>query len=202
MLRVAQRRKLKESKRMRSVQVFKELDARSLSVIVDAMTLRTFAPGEIIVQQGDPAESFFIIIKGSCEVRRKTLVDIVHGQTIGELSTFDHFGESSLITATRRHFLRTSGALGEARVQTRNATVIAKADCDEGVDTMMMTGESLEKLMDEKKIDVKTLMEECAKKHQEREALSTMRQVWQRSGARGRLRDTRAMHEITRGELI
>lgn len=74
MLRVAQRRRLKESKRMRSVQVFKQLNEKSLSAIVDAMTPCTFAPGEIIVQQGDPAESFFIIVKGSCVVRKKTIV--------------------------------------------------------------------------------------------------------------------------------
>ena len=43
-------------------------------------------------------------MKGSCVVRRKTLVDLVYGQIIGELSAFDHFGESALITATQRHF--------------------------------------------------------------------------------------------------
>ena len=192
MMRVAQRRKLKESKRMRSVQVFKQLDDKSLSAIVDAMTPRTFPPGETIVEQGALAETFYIITRGTCVVRRKTLVDMIHGQVIGELSTFDHFGEGALLTATRRHFLRTSGVPGEAHVQARNATVIAKSEGDEGVDTMMMTGAALEKLLCEDSIDVEALMEECAREHEQRQALSRMRQVWQRSGSRDRLREARS----------
>ena len=41
-------------------------------------------------------------------------------------------------------------------------------------------------------IDVHTLMRECAGKHEEREAMSVMRQVWQRSRARGKLREKRS----------
>ena len=193
MLRVAQRRKLKESKRMRSVQVFKQLDDKSLSAIVDAMTPRTFAPGEVIVEQGDPAESFYIIVKGTCIVRRKTLIDMINGQVIGELSTFDHFGEGALLTAMRRHYLRTSGVSGEAEVQTRNATVVAKGIEGEGVDTMMMTGDGLEKLLQgDSQVDVNAMMQVCAEEHAHREALSRTRQVWQRAEGRKRLRERRA----------
>ena len=104
---------------------------------------------------------------------------MIHGQVIGELSTFDHFGEGALLTATRRHFLRTSGVPGEAHVQARNATVIAKSEGDEGVDTMMMTGEDLEKLMrGGSNIDMEALMRVCAEEHAQREALSTARKAW------------------------
>ena len=100
--------------------------------------------------------------------------------------------ESALITATQRHFLQISGMSGEAKIQTRNATVIAKAEGSEGVETMMLTGEGLEKLLQEdNQIDVEALMLLCQEEHAQRESLSTARQVWQRSGARGRLRDTR-----------
>jgi CRP-like cAMP-binding protein len=185
LLRVAQRKKLKESKRMKSVQCFKHLDDASISAIVDAMTPQTFAPGQIIVQQGDPAESFFIIVKGTCVVKRATLVDLVNGQVIGELSTFDHFGEGALLTAVNRHFMRTksegetSAGESKVKVQTRNATVIAKAESDKGVDTMMMTGEDLEKLMrGGSNIDMEALMRVCAEEHAQREALSTARKAW------------------------
>lgn len=54
---------------------------------------------------------------------------------------------------------------GEAKVQIRNATVIAKAEGDEGVDTMMMTREGLEKLLEaDTQIDVKALYCCCAKR--------------------------------------
>ena len=125
-------------------------------------------------------------------VKRKTLVDLVNGQVIGELSTFDHFGESALLTAMRRHFLRTAGfgvSAGGTKAQTRNATVIAKVEADDGVDTMILTGEELEKLLrGDNNIDVEALMQVCKEEHVEREALTKARQVWQRSGARERLR--------------
>ena len=170
--RLAQRRRLKESRRMRSVKVFMDLDDASLAAIVDTMTPKAFSPGHVIVRQGDPAESFYILLSGRVEVRRKTLVDSEHGQVIGHLSTFDHFGEGALITATRRHFLRTSGMSGEAKVQTRNATVIAGKEGD--VQTMMMTDEDLEKMLREDKIDVKTLMRVCREEHERREAHTSL----------------------------
>ena len=85
-----------------------------------------FQPGEIIVEQGDVADSFFIITKGVCIVRRKTLVNVVHGQVIGRLSTYDHFGEGALITATRLHYCLSSGISSKPQVQKRNATIVAE----------------------------------------------------------------------------
>ena len=74
---------------------------------------------------------------------------------------------------------------GQAKIQTRNATVFAKAEGDEGVDAMMMTGADLEKLLQEgdDQIDVRALMKTCLEEHVQREAMRTTRQVWQRSGA-------------------
>ena len=57
---------------------------------------------------------------------------------------------------------------------------------------MMLTGEGLEKLLQEdNQIDVKALMRLCEEEQAQRESLRTAPQVWQRSGARGRLRDMR-----------
>ena len=81
---------------------------------------------------------------------------------------------------------------GEAKIQMRNATVIAKAEGNESVETMMLTGEGLEKLLQEdNQIDVKALMRLCEEEHAQRESLSAARQVWQRSVARVKLRDAR-----------
>ena len=60
------------------------------------------------------------------------------------------------------------------------------------VETLMLTGEGLEKLLQEdNQIDVKALMRLCEEEHAQRESLSAARQVWQRSGARRKLRDAR-----------
>ena len=129
-------------------------------------------------------------MKGSCGAKEDACRSRIR-QIIGELSTFDHFGESALITATRRQFLRTSGMSGEAKIQTRNATVIAKAEGSEATETMMLTGEGLEKMLQEdNQIDVKALMRLREEEHAQRESLSAARQVWQRSERR-KLRDAR-----------
>jgi len=56
-------------------------------------------------------------------------------------------------------------------------------------------------IKDDNQIDVHTLMRECAEKHEEREAMSVMRQVWQRSGVRGKL-GAKAEVRRTRGNLL
>ena len=54
----------------------------------------------------------------------------------------------------------------------------------------MMTREDLAKLlMQEENINVKTLMRQCAEEHEQREALSKIRQVWQRSRVGTKLRN-------------
>ena len=78
MMRVAQRRKLKESKRMRSVQVFKQLDDKSLSAIVDAMTPRTFPPGETIVEQGALAALGAVCATGADRKAQRGVAGLAH----------------------------------------------------------------------------------------------------------------------------
>lgn len=184
MARVAQRQKLKESQRMRSVSVFKNLDDESLLAIVDAMQLHSFKPGEIIVQEGQVADAFFIIVSGTCTVSRKRFLKV---QEICTLSLFDHFGEGALNTATRKYFLRASGMTGKAIVEVRNATVIAK----DNVETMVLTGKVLAKLLVEEKINVKVLMQECAEHHKQRQALTTLRRLWHESRAKSVLMESR-----------
>ena len=197
MLRVAQRRKLKESKRMRSVPIFQHLNDASIGAIVDVMTPQTFKYGEAVVHEGDEAESFYIIVEGRCIVRRAyrdkvSNRDALKGsngtvqETINELGPFDHFGEAALVTAMRRHLYRSGSKHNEVKVELRNATVIAAATAEEygdgdsrvdTVQTMVLTGNSLEKLLRDGKIDMNKLMHVVTEKHELRQAESPSEDV-------------------------
>jgi len=80
---------------------------KELFLILDRIKSRYFKPGQIIIREGDQADSLFIIDKGQADV----LSDSSGGVVIGQLGEGDFFGEVALLTG-----------------QTRSATVIAKTE--------------------------------------------------------------------------
>ena len=58
---------------------FKIFENISMSIehqnICSTMTLAKFKPNEIIVQQGDPGNSFFYILLGTVNIRLRTVLD-------------------------------------------------------------------------------------------------------------------------------
>ena len=61
---------------------------------------QTFAPGEIIVRQGEPADKFFIIVEGVVEIFHQT----AHApdSVITQLDSGNYFGEIGLLEGSRR----------------------------------------------------------------------------------------------------
>ena len=55
---------------------------------------RNYAPGEVILREGDPGIAFFVIHSGRCEVLRGTGPD---QQVINQLKPGDSFGEMALL---------------------------------------------------------------------------------------------------------
>lgn len=89
---------------LKEFSIFRDLTPSNISDVADMMELRKYEPGEVIVQQGDIGEEFFVIGKG--------LVDVeVDGELVNTLSEGAFFGEVSLV-----------------RGQPRNATVRAKTE--------------------------------------------------------------------------
>lgn len=89
---------------LKSFPIFQDLTPSNISDVADMMELRKYQPGEVIVQQGDIGEEFFVIGKG--------LVDVeVDGDLVNTLSEGGFFGEVSLVQG-----------------QPRNATVRAKTE--------------------------------------------------------------------------
>jgi serine/threonine-protein kinase len=63
------------------------------------LATRRFPAGTIIMEQGDPSRSAFIVVEGRCRVYRR---DGEHEVTLRELGPGDVFGETGIITAKPR----------------------------------------------------------------------------------------------------
>jgi len=92
------------------VDVFRALDAEKIDRLARRMRLIIYGPGEVVLRQGDPGDSLYVVRAGSVAVQigvreaRRQVATLAAGQ---------FFGEMSLMT-------------GESRA----ATVVAKSDCE------------------------------------------------------------------------
>ncbi|XP_072714191.1 cGMP-dependent protein kinase 1-like [Ciconia boyciana] len=84
---------------LRTVPWLRGLSDSRLSKLLDAMEECTFAPGHVIIHEGDEGENFYIILKGEVRVSRR-----VDGQEkrLRVLGAGEHFGELSLLQNTPR----------------------------------------------------------------------------------------------------
>jgi CRP-like cAMP-binding protein len=74
---------------------------------------RTVAAGEVIVRQGQPADRFYVILSGECEVLRDRGSD---EQSLSRLGPGRFFGETGLLAGVPR--TATVVAVGEVRLLT------------------------------------------------------------------------------------
>jgi putative ABC transport system ATP-binding protein len=91
---------------LRPIDLFKTLTPRQLSDVAEEMTKRHYAPGEIIIREGEPGEEFMLISEGEVEVIRAE-------HEVARLGPGDFFGEVALISG-----------------EPRNATVVAVTEVD------------------------------------------------------------------------
>jgi CRP-like cAMP-binding protein len=92
------------------VDVFRALDAEKIDRLARRMRMIIYGPGEVVLRQGDPGDSLYVVRSGSVAVRLGG-----HGaeREVATLSTGQFFGEMSLMTG-----------------ESRSATVVAKSDCE------------------------------------------------------------------------
>ncbi|KAK6187744.1 hypothetical protein SNE40_005701 [Patella caerulea] len=78
------------------VSILENLDKWERLTVSDALEPVQFEEGQVIVQQGEPGEDFFIILEGSAAVlqRRSENEEPVE---VGRLGTSDYFGEIALL---------------------------------------------------------------------------------------------------------
>jgi CRP-like cAMP-binding protein/Zn-dependent protease len=85
---------LEERDRLRALPMFADTASRQLDLLAVKLQVRAFAPGEVIVKQGDPGDAFYIVREGSLEVLvRKER----SRRRVRTLKTGDFFGEIALL---------------------------------------------------------------------------------------------------------
>jgi CRP-like cAMP-binding protein len=85
---------------LRNIPLFADLPTARLKLIAYTAEVVRFEPGEVIVQQGDPADAVYIIAEGEADV---WLAD-AGGQTrrINTMCCFTLFGETAVLSQGRR----------------------------------------------------------------------------------------------------
>ena len=95
---------------LRQQPLFECLSEAHLDAIVAGAKLLRFCAGEKLIEQGQPGDSMFVIMRGRARVRVKRNQETAE---VANLVGGDCFGEMSLLTGERR-----------------SATVVAEGDCD------------------------------------------------------------------------
>jgi CRP-like cAMP-binding protein len=77
------------------VPLFEDLTRTQLRQIRDLAEEVRYMPDASVVKEGEPGDSFYVIVEGSAKVRRK-------GRTLARLLPGDFFGEISLLDGSQR----------------------------------------------------------------------------------------------------
>ncbi len=93
-----------------NVPIFAPLSDKEVTALARLSTHQTYGPGEMIVAEGQPGRSMFVIVRGSVQVVKGDGPD---RRKIGSLKFNDFFGEMSLLTG-----------------EPRSATVLADEECE------------------------------------------------------------------------
>lgn len=78
-----------------SVSLFSDLDAAALESLEAFTFRRSFAPGELIVEEGRTGNGLYVILSGRAEVIRKLADDTIH--VLRTMGAGDPFGELALL---------------------------------------------------------------------------------------------------------
>ena len=86
---------------LRKVEFFAPLTIGQLEQVLPHVRIHSFAAGEKVFGQGDPGDAFYIVYKGSVEVRLKRM--LVLSKKVATLGEGDFFGETSLVSKEPRN---------------------------------------------------------------------------------------------------
>jgi len=88
--RVVARNKEKRSDALQKCKIFSDLEAASIATIIDKMEYEAVTAGTPIVTQGDVANTFYLILSGTCDV-------VINDIVVASLKELQVFGESALL---------------------------------------------------------------------------------------------------------
>jgi small-conductance mechanosensitive channel/CRP-like cAMP-binding protein len=108
------------------VDVFRALDGEKIDRLARRMRMIIYGPGEVVLRQGDPGDSLYVVRSGSVAVQ---LGAQGARRDVATLSAGQFFGEMSLMTG-----------------ESRSATVVAKSDCE----CYIVDKEAFQEILDER----------------------------------------------------
>ncbi|HUG14312.1 MAG TPA: ThiF family adenylyltransferase [Thermomicrobiales bacterium] len=99
-------------KRAGRLGVYSPMDDELFAELRGFMDEREWGPGSVIVRQGDPGDSFFVIAEGDVQVERSSAATGGEPEVVARLGAGDYFGELALLSD-----------------EPRNASVVASTVC-------------------------------------------------------------------------
>jgi CRP/FNR family cyclic AMP-dependent transcriptional regulator len=103
---------------LRSIPLFAASSDRSIEVIASIVEEASFAPGEVLVQQGDPGDSLIVIRSGAATVEQdgRMIRSLRAGDFLGEIALIDGGVRTATVTATEPIEALTIGREGFTRL--------------------------------------------------------------------------------------
>ncbi len=129
---------------LRNIPLFAGLPTARLKLIAYTAEVLHFEPGEVIVQQGDAADSVFIIADGEAEVRLET----VDGRTVrlGTMGRHSLLGEIAVLCNGRRTAtVQAKGRVVTLKISAHVFLDLLRQSPDIGMQVMKIMAERLEK---------------------------------------------------------
>lgn len=80
-----------------AVPLFAQLSRRELRIVDGLLHLRNYLPEEIIFDEGEEGQAFYIVLDGEVIIRRQG-----QGGVIAQMGTGAHFGDLALLDASPR----------------------------------------------------------------------------------------------------
>jgi CRP-like cAMP-binding protein len=81
---------------LRTVPIFGEVSDKGLREISGTLSSRTYAAGDVVVDEGEGGVGFFLVEQGTARVTRGG------GETLATLGPGTHFGEVALLAGSKR----------------------------------------------------------------------------------------------------
>ena len=87
---------------LRGVPLFSGMTDRAIEAIAGLTSEAAFSSGETLVRQGDPGETFIILVDGTAVVERdgRRIAELARGDFLGEISLIDGGPRTATVTAS------------------------------------------------------------------------------------------------------
>ena len=88
---------------LQGVELFADIEAAGLSSLAEVLTEKTLETNEVLVAEGDPGGTMFLIVEGEISVSRAGVEVAKNGRRdyIGEISVLDGESRTASLTATK-----------------------------------------------------------------------------------------------------